>query len=80
VDLWYLMVTNIHVEGGFHVRQTSGVSALQPIELQGILQSETLCFRPQGQGLPQKKETEIKSEIKGMNAGARLVRHDPECW
>ena len=36
--------------------------ALQPAELQGVLQSQALCIRAQRQRLPQKEKTKTQGE------------------
>ena len=36
------------------------MSIIQPIKLQGVLQPQALRIRSQGQGLPEKKETQAK--------------------
>ena len=48
-----------------HVRKTSGMPIIQSAELQGVLQSQTLCVRQKGQGLSEKEKTKAKSQKGG---------------
>jgi hypothetical protein len=45
-----------------HVRKTSGVPIVQPVELQRVLQSKTLRICQKRQGLSKKKETQTEAQ------------------
>ena len=45
-----------------HVRKTSGMPIIQPAELQGVLQSQTLRIRQKRQGLSEKEKTEAETK------------------
>jgi hypothetical protein len=53
---------NPHKEYQTHVRKTSGMSVIQPPELQGVLQSQTLRIRQEGQGLPEEEKAKAKTK------------------
>lgn len=38
------------------------MSVIQPPELQGVLQSQTLRIRQEGQGLPEEEKAEAKTQ------------------
>jgi len=59
-----------------YVRKTSGMSALQSLELQRILQSETVRVCEERQDLPEKEETENKIKSKGERRGVDFSNRD----